>query len=107
MYSYLTFTRYLDAAGITYYQVVSGAFAANVSKSTCFTMASEPHFDSSTTSNPASYPNAMKTFVLSGGNFLAECHGIFSYENLNGGIQYPQLFSHKNAICRQQRLYFI
>ncbi len=78
----------------TDYEVVSGQVAQNVSATTCYTVATEPHFDSSTTPNPSQYPTAMKSFVLSGGNFLAECEGIISYENLNGANKYQPHISH-------------
>ena len=50
-----------------------------MSSKDCFTIATEPHFKSDT--DPYSFPLAMKNFLYSGGNFLAECHGVISYEN--------------------------
>ena len=47
----------------------------------CFTFASEPH---NGTENIAAI-NAIKTFVQNGGNFLAQCRAVETYENCSAG----------------------
>lgn len=46
---------------------------------TCITAASEPHFHSG--DEYPTFTSALRTFVESGGNFLAQCGGISTYEN--------------------------
>ena len=46
----------------------------------CFTFTSEPHWDINT-ANPV-VVNGVKDFALYGGNFLAQCEAIETYENL-------------------------
>lgn len=62
------------------YQVTS---AATVNQK-CFTFVSEPHNGKSGT-----FIDSVKKFVLRGGNFLAECAAIITYENYGptGGFQ--------------------
>ena len=48
----------------------------------CFTFASEPHFAVGGEPEPADVLiESVRTYVEDGGNFLAECHAIESYEN--------------------------
>ncbi len=51
-------------------------FSATGLTSQCFTFASEPHND-----NQGAFIDSIKKFVQLGGNFLAQCHAITSYEN--------------------------
>ncbi len=92
---------YLTRAGMLQnitWTITSGQQAASLNSSSCYTACSEPHFDSSGATLPAAdyvrtlgiiadlfQPLAMIAFLKSGGNFLAECAGIISYENGNGG----------------------
>ncbi|MBA2734375.1 MAG: right-handed parallel beta-helix repeat-containing protein, partial [Acidobacteria bacterium] len=76
-------TTYLNAAGFisgTHYNIIPAATLVTVNASACYTIGTEPHFGASA---PASDPqvNAIRQFVQSGGNFLAECEGITTYEN--------------------------
>ncbi|HEV3470651.1 MAG TPA: right-handed parallel beta-helix repeat-containing protein [Pyrinomonadaceae bacterium] len=75
--------RYLTAAGFTagtHYDIIPAATLITVNATACFTIGTEPHFGAS---SPASDPqvNAVRQFVTSGGNFLAECEGVTTYEN--------------------------
>ena len=75
-------TNYLNAAGFisgTHYDIIPAATLVTVNASACFTLGTEPHWDGGTNSDPQA--NAVRQFVQSGGNFLAECHGILAYEN--------------------------
>lgn len=74
----------------TNYQLAS----ANDLVSRCYTFASEPHIEPGTMN--ISYLNAVHVFTKYGGNFLAQCQAIESYENhasgrfhTTGGINYP------------------
>ena len=101
-------TDYLLAAGFvsgTHYDIIPAATLITINASACFTIGTEPHFGATgTAADPQA--NAVRQFVQSGGNFLAECEGIATYENnaayghyqttggvLTGnartGIQYP------------------
>lgn len=51
--------------------------------SKCYTFASEPHADTPAISS--SKIDAVKTFVTYGGNFLAQCEAVLSYENRSNG----------------------
>ncbi|HEX8293229.1 MAG TPA: hypothetical protein VF570_15820, partial [Pyrinomonadaceae bacterium] len=75
-------TNYLNAAGFvsgTHYDIIPAATLVTVNASACFTIGTEPHWDGTGGSDPQ--VNAVRQFVQSGGNFLAECHGILTYEN--------------------------
>lgn len=69
-------TKILDAAGIGNYQVIDAKDIATIAY--CYTFASEAHAgrDRITTT----VADAVKTFVLNGGNFLSQCEAIDSYE---------------------------
>jgi hypothetical protein len=69
-------TDLLDFAGINSYTVTSDY---NLSSNTCFTLFLEPHNGATT-----GVPSARK-FIESGGNFLAECLAVDTYENDPGG----------------------
>jgi uncharacterized repeat protein (TIGR01451 family) len=62
----------------TQYQVISATSLTTINANSCFTVATEPHFDS-----PAAGPQAqaIREFLLSGANFLAQCVASVSYEN--------------------------
>ncbi len=55
----------------------------------CYTLATEPHNANTDTSvanaGTAAVITSIKSFVQSGGNFLAQCHAIWTYENYSGG----------------------
>lgn len=51
--------------------------------SRCYTFASEPHIDDSVMNT--AYADAVRVFVSYGGNFLAQCEAILSYENRTNG----------------------
>jgi len=75
-------TNYLAAAGFisgTHYSVIPAATLVTVNASACFTIGTEPHWDGAGGSDGQA--NAVRQFVQSGGNFLAECEGITTYEN--------------------------
>ncbi len=46
----------------------------------CYTFASEPH-----NGLQGAFIDSIKSFVQAGGNFLAQCHALTSYENWTGG----------------------
>ncbi|HKZ79140.1 MAG TPA: right-handed parallel beta-helix repeat-containing protein [Pyrinomonadaceae bacterium] len=72
-------TDILDAAAIPNYSIVN---PTNLSAGSCYTSHSEPH-----TSLTPGIPN-VKAFVQSGGNFLAQCAALGTYENdVNGNFQ--------------------
>ncbi|MDP3200401.1 MAG: DUF11 domain-containing protein, partial [Algoriphagus sp.] len=69
------------AAGLlinTHYQLTT---ADNLSGSSCFTVATEPHSEF----NDASKVTKVRNFVLDGGNFLAQCAGVRSYQGFVTG----------------------
>jgi hypothetical protein len=71
----------LDAAGFVagqQYQVIPAATLITVNADACFTMVGEPHWG--TTDNDDEV-EAVRLFAESGGNFLAQCAAIESYEN--------------------------
>jgi len=71
-------SKILDAAGIpNYVDISAGVFGG---LSACFTFCSEAHWESTKKSDTA-ITNRVKSFVLSGGNFLAQCYGVNTYEN--------------------------
>nr|MBP6687186.1 hypothetical protein [Lacibacter sp.] len=62
----------------------------------CFTFASEPHIDDSVMNT--AYADAVRIFVSYGGNFLAQCEAILSYENrTNGHFQSTNGFTKVNT----------
>ncbi|MFN3998758.1 MAG: hypothetical protein ACK4HU_13130, partial [Algoriphagus sp.] len=69
------------AAGLqisTHYQLTT---ADNLSGNSCFTVATEPHSEF----NDASKVTKVRNFVLDGGNFLAQCAGVRSYQGFVTG----------------------
>ncbi len=66
----------LIAAGITNYTVID---PTTLNAGSCYTSHSEPH-----TSVTAGVPD-VKNFVLSGGNFLAQCFAVSTFENTATG----------------------
>ncbi len=73
----LIHTKILDAAGIGNYDVMDAVDIGNLIN--CYTFVSEPHADTNQIS--LTVINAVRSFVLNGGNFLAQCHAVNSYEN--------------------------
>jgi hypothetical protein len=71
----------------------------------CFTFASEPHIDDSLMNT--SYADAVRIFVSYGGNFLAQCEAILSYENRTNGRFHSTagLTKTNTAIATAQTLY--
>lgn len=62
---------------ISYYQRY--AFNTNpISTNSCYSFASEPHFE---IADPSAQAEAIRDFVTSRGNFLAQCVGVLTYEN--------------------------
>lgn len=89
----------LEAAGLenqTHFRIMSKNEANTIGSSACLTIAMEPHFhctgdpaqDSMTftpgTSYCQSFQSAMRQFIDSGGNFIAMCGGIMTYEQCDG-----------------------
>lgn len=73
--------------------------------SRCYTFASEPHIDDSLMNT--AYADAVRIFVSYGGNFLAQCEAILSYENrTNGHFQSTAGLTKTNtAITSAQTVY--
>src|SRR3989338_5529114 len=66
-----------------HYRLMSKNDASTIGSSVCVTMASEPHFHyyaSPQESTVYEFMEAAARFVRSGGNFLAQCGGVFTYE---------------------------
>ncbi|MDA1076151.1 MAG: hypothetical protein O3A63_15540, partial [Proteobacteria bacterium] len=100
-------TAILNEAGFVsgqQYVVIPAATLANINANVCITLASEPHWDVTDNDTEA---QAIRLFVEAGGNFLAQCVAIVSYENntlhglyqttngvvknkLSGGFSYPR-----------------
>jgi len=77
--------NYMINAGIPTTNYVNLASATGLTAG-CYTFASEPHNGSQ-----GSFIDSIKAFVLAGGNFLAQCHAITSYENwVTGHFQSTQ-----------------
>ena len=68
----------LNEAGIPNYVFLDATHIMDIFS--CFTFTSEPHWDINT-ANPV-VVNGVKDFALYGGNFLAQCEAIETYENL-------------------------
>lgn len=60
-----------------------GYQVAALTSTTCLTTFSEPHWEWNAANGP-SYITAMKAFIASGANFLAQCASTQSYENQAG-----------------------
>lgn len=83
----------------THFRVMTKEEANSLTADVCVSLCTEPHFEGPFADNaPASsFVAAMHSFVNSGGNFLAECGGIHTYESCltdyttsrNGGSSYP------------------
>ena len=69
--------KILDAAGVTDYEIMDAADIVNLIN--CYTFASEPHADEDKVS--MAVIEGIRDFVMNGGNFLAQCHAIDTYEN--------------------------
>src|SRR3990172_5600691 len=69
----------LNAAGVTNYYVINAGVFQGITQ--CYTFCSEPHW--SGVASDSIITNNIKNYVLSGGNFLAQCHGVQTYENLS------------------------
>jgi hypothetical protein len=65
-----------------HYRILNKDDAGAIDDKVCLSFASEPHFAGSKEPGGAlPFVNAARKFVLSGGNFLAQCHGIDTYES--------------------------
>jgi hypothetical protein len=76
----------LESAGftnLTHYRVLELQELKGVSSNLCVTLMTEPHFSGLDPSGAPTdeFVQAMHNFVDSGGNFLAQCQGIITYEN--------------------------
>jgi hypothetical protein len=73
----------LDQAGFVagqHYDVILAATLLTINADSCYTVVTEPHFDPGGR-NTDPQANAVRSFLDSGGNFLAQCHAILTYEN--------------------------
>ncbi|HEY4281926.1 MAG TPA: right-handed parallel beta-helix repeat-containing protein [Chthoniobacterales bacterium] len=68
-------TDLYDAAGIPNYTVIDVSVPGSIGPNSCYTHISEPH------TQVTAGIGDVKAFVQSGGNFLAECRSIETYEN--------------------------
>eukprot|EP01089_Gocevia_fonbrunei_P013488 TRINITY_DN3465_c0_g7_i1.p1 TRINITY_DN3465_c0_g7~~TRINITY_DN3465_c0_g7_i1.p1 ORF type:complete len:974 (+),score=216.97 TRINITY_DN3465_c0_g7_i1:470-3391(+) len=77
-----------DSAGLdlnTHYEIIQTEDdMLAITGETCFTTVTEPHWAWAKGYAPKYY-NAMSNFVVSGGNILCECAGLWSYENYQNG----------------------
>ncbi|MBL4625952.1 MAG: hypothetical protein JKY42_12550, partial [Flavobacteriales bacterium] len=76
----------LDAAGVTNYVTVGAGVFTGILE--CYTFASEPHWDGGGVAAPATTSDVtdnVENFIRAGGNFLAQCRGIDTYENFSTG----------------------
>ncbi|KAL6045692.1 Tandem-95 repeat protein [Balamuthia mandrillaris] len=65
---------------VHYHIIEEGEEISDLNSNSCYTIMIEPHYEWNENEVEAYY-QAVRTFVSSGGNFLAECAGIESYEN--------------------------
>jgi hypothetical protein len=74
-------TDILDEAGIStnYYRVLHAADVAFLAASDCYTIVTSPHFDGGVTAT--NQTRSIREFVMNGGNFLAQCAAVGTYEN--------------------------
>ena len=74
----------LDAGFVlnTHVVVIAAASLASINANACFTMGSEPHWGETPTDPVVdAAAEAIRAFVVGGGNFLAQCEAIVTYEN--------------------------
>ena len=78
-------TGILDEAGFpaSHYQVLHAASLGFIGATSCFTFASSPHFDGG--ESAGAQATSVREFAESGGNFLAQCAGVRTYENQTNG----------------------
>lgn len=75
---------------VTNYSVLPSAAGLTLG---CYTFASEPHNGSQ-----GPFIDSIKNYILLGGNFLAQCHAITTYENwVNGHFQTTSGFDNTNV----------
>jgi len=91
-----------DHAGLdwnTHYETYDcGSDVAALTGTTCLATFSEPHWEWDTTSGP-SYREAVRQFVLSGANFLAQCASTNSYESYASQTRGEGTFLTTNGIA--------
>lgn len=75
----------LDEAGFvtpTHYGTILATSLATVNATTCLTIGTEPHWgETPTDPDVTAAARAIRDFVEAGGNFLAQCDAIATYEN--------------------------
>jgi PKD repeat protein len=71
-------SKILTAAGITNFDYLDAAHITSLNS--CYSMVSEPHWDAD--DEDSLVIKGVKNFVMRGGNFLAQCEAVDSYENL-------------------------
>ncbi len=74
-------TSILDEAGVptSHYIVLHAADVAFLASSDCYTLVTSPHFvTGATTTNQT---HSIRDFVMNGGNFLAQCAAVSTYED--------------------------
>ncbi|MCB0567537.1 MAG: choice-of-anchor A family protein, partial [Phaeodactylibacter sp.] len=78
-------TDIYDEAGLVVNTHYALEDAINLTSTSCYTFASEPHTKPSDINT--TIVNAVRSFVQAGGNFLAQCEGVEAYANsLNGSL---------------------
>ncbi|MEI7901194.1 MAG: DUF11 domain-containing protein, partial [bacterium] len=79
-------TSILDEAGFptSHYEVLHAEELGFIGTTSCFTIATSPHYEPKTGIN-SDKAQAVRDFVESGGNFLAQCAGVRTYENNANG----------------------
>ena len=90
-------TDILDEAGFpaSHYKVLHAVTLGFIGTTSCFTFASSPHFDGGSSAGPQA--SSVREFVDSGGNFLAQCRAVGTYENqTNGHFHATAGFADKN-----------
>ncbi len=87
----------LNEAGIPNYVFLDATHIMDIFS--CFTFTSEPHWDINT-ANPV-VVNGVKDFALYGGNFLAQCEAIETYENLGYFMTDKGIKSKGNILSHQ------
>ncbi|GIW45122.1 MAG: hypothetical protein KatS3mg077_2404 [Candidatus Binatia bacterium] len=82
-------TAILSAAGFTagedYAVLDRPTTSAQLNGNLCATIVTEPHYDGTKDPNYGTVVQAVRGFLLSGGNVLAQCKAVESYENHSSG----------------------
>lgn len=92
--------NYMTKASIPTTNYTTGSALDLLSR--CFTFATEPHIDENVMNT--SYADAVRIFVSYGGNFLAQCEAVLSYENRsNGHFQSTDGFTKVNTMLTSEQ----